>query len=210
MLVDLFMSAGGNSWSAVSRTNWLSEQLMGEWAGVTTEGGYVTGLDLGNSNLVGPFPDRLGELTRLRSANLRGNLLTGCIPHNERLRSALSASWQSGPEPGWELVILNAVYNVIVEYGGLEAIRDPQVSLGWDDFLDRTYGLGLAPCPPPLPSAGIVAYDRQSAATDRQDPAGHPGPLRETTGRRRVPSSPGRGRCVPIPAWGYSAAAGGA
>ena len=168
VLVDLFLGTGGNTWPAGSRTNWLSSQPMGQWAGVTTEGGYVTGVDLGGSNLAGPFPQRLGELTRLRSANLRGNQLTGCIPYNQRLRDALADSYQEGPEPGWELVILNAIYNVIVDYGGLEAIRDPQVSLGWDDFVDRTYGLGLAPCPPPLPSAGVVAYDRQSAATDRQ------------------------------------------
>ena len=172
MLVDLYLGAGGNSWTVSSRTNWLSSQSMGTWAGVATEGGYVTGLDLGSSNLAGPFPERLGELTRLESANLRGNQLSGCIPYNQRLRNALSDSYQSSPgagqEPGWDLVIANAIYNVIVEHGGLEAIRDPQVSLGWNDFLEQTYGLGLAPCPPPLPTADIVAYGRQSAATDRQ------------------------------------------
>ena len=171
VLVDLYLGTGGNSWIVSSRTNWLSSQLMGQWAGVTTEGGYVTGLDLGSSNLAGPFPERLGELSRLRSANLRGNQLTGCIPYNQRLRNALSDSYQSNPaagqEPGWDLVIANAIYNVIVEHGGLEAIRDPQVSLGWNDFLEQTYGLGLAPCPPPLPNVEWW-YDRQSAATDRQ------------------------------------------
>lgn len=169
MLVDLYLGAGGNAWSAASRTNWLSEQPMGEWAGVTTEGGYVTRLDLGAANLAGPFPERLGELTLLRSANLRGNSLTGCIPYDEGLRNALSDSYQSGrgagQEPDYALIVLEAIYNVLIAENNLEYIRDPELGVGWEDFMARTYGLGLAPCPPPV-SPG-VALERQSAATDR-------------------------------------------
>ena len=102
VLVDLYLGAGGNSWIVSNRTNWLSSQPMGAWAGVTTEDGYVTGLDLGSSNLAGPFPERLGELTRLRSANLRGNALSGCIPYNQRLHNALSDSYESSPVAGQE------------------------------------------------------------------------------------------------------------
>ena len=66
---------------------------MGQWAGVTTEGGYVTRLDLGSNNLTEEIPARLGSLGRLQSANLRGNRLTGCIPDNTRLRNALFESY---------------------------------------------------------------------------------------------------------------------
>lgn len=144
---------------------------MGTWAGVTTEGGYVTGLDLGSNNLAGQIPDRLGHLTRLQSVNIRGNDWSGCIPYGDRLRNALSRSYNAGraaQEPGWDLIILHAIHDVLIEEFGLEAVRTSEESLGWQDFLDRTYGLGLAPCPPPLPARDIVPYARQYAGTDRE------------------------------------------
>ena len=145
---------------------------MGQWAGVTTEGGYVTQVDLGSSGLTGEFPERLGHLTRLQSANLRGNELTGCVPAGQRLRSALSRSYDAGrgpgTEPGWDLIILHALHNVLVGEYGLEAVVSSDETLGWQDFLDRTYGLGLAPCPPPAPTRGIVPYARQYEDTDRE------------------------------------------
>ncbi len=172
VLVSVYNVTGGPRWDANARTNWLSDRPMGQWTGVTTEGGYVTRIDLGSSGLSGPFPDRLGHLTRLQSANLRGNELTGCIPYGTRLRNALSQSYNlgrgPGTEPGWDLLILQAIHNVLVEQNGLEAVRDPEVSLGWDDFLDQTYGLGLAPCPPPPPTSGIVPYARQYDDTDKE------------------------------------------
>ena len=169
--MSLYNSTGGPRWDADARANWLSDRPMGEWAGVTTEGGYVTRVDLGSSNLTGSIPVRLGSLTRLESANLRGNELTGCIPHHSRLRSALDHSYNAGrgpgKEPGWDLIILHALNNVLIAENGLEAVRNPEISLGWNDFLDQTYGLGLAPCPPPPPSAGLRTGLTPSAATDK-------------------------------------------
>ena len=180
MLVDLYLGTGGNAWSAGSRTNWLSEQPMGQWAGVTTEGGYVTGLDLGAANLAGPFPERLGELTRLRSANLRGNSLTGCIPYDERLRNALSDSYQSGrgagKEPDYALIVLEAIYNVLIVENNLEYIRDPELGVGWEDFMERDLWVGAGP----LPAAGLPRRGLRPPEC-RHRPgraAGHPRPLR--------------------------------
>ncbi len=172
MLVSLYNGTGGPRWDADARANWLSDKPMGEWAGVTTEGGYVTHVDLGSSNLTGEFPDRLGHLTRLEWANLRDNQLTGCIPYSARLRGALSQSYNlghgPGTEPGWDIIILLALNNVLIAEHGLEAVRDPEISLGWQDFLDQTHGLGLAPCPPPAPGRGITPYARQYDDTDRE------------------------------------------
>ena len=172
VLEAVYRATGGPSWDADARANWLSDRPMGQWAGVTTEGGYVTRVDLGSSGLSGQFPERLGHLTRLQSANLRGNELTGCIPAGTRLRNALARSYDAargpGTEPGWDLVILHAIHDVLIEEFGLEAIRTSEESLGWQDFLDGTYGLGLAPCPPPPPARGIVPYARQYEDTDRE------------------------------------------
>ena len=172
VLQAVYQATGGPSWSNSASNNWLSEKPMGEWAGVTTEGGYVTHIALASNNLTGQIPDRLGHLTRLQSANLRGNDLTGCIPHGPRLRSALSQSYNAGrgpgKVPGWDLIILQAINDVLIDYNGLELLRDPEISLGWSDFLDQTHGLGLSPCPPPAPTAGLVGYDRQNATSDRR------------------------------------------
>ena len=172
VLETVYRATGGPGWSNSASNNWLSDKPMGEWAGVTTEGGYVTHVALASNNLTGQVPDRLGHLTRLQSANLRGNDLTGCIPHGPRLRSALAQSYNAGrgpgKVPGWDLIILQAINDVLIDYDGLELLRDPEISLGWSDFLDQTHGLGLPPCPPPAPTAGLVGYDRQNATSDRR------------------------------------------
>ena len=168
----VYNATGGSRWDADARVNWLSDKPMAEWAGVTTEEGYVNELDLGSSGLSGEIPARLGELTGLKSANLRGNELTGCIPYNTRLRNALFQSYNlgrgPGKEPGWDIIILHALHDVLIAQNGLEALRTSDESLGWQDFLDQTYGLGLAPCPPPAPTAGLKAYNFQTSETDKE------------------------------------------
>ena len=168
----VYNATGGSRWDADARVNWLSDKPMAEWSGVTTEEGYVNELDLGSSGLNGEIPARLGELTGLKSANLRGNELTGCIPYNTRLRNALFQSYNlgrgPGKEPGWDIIILHALHDVLIGQNGLEALRTSDESLGWQDFLDQTYGLGLAPCPPPAPTAGLKAYNFQTSETDKE------------------------------------------
>ena len=171
ILEAVYRATGGPGWSDSASNNWLSSQPMGQWAGVTTEGGYVTHIDLSGNGLTGEIPGRLGHLTELQTANIRGNDWTGCIPYSARLRSALSRSYNSGRaanEPGWDLVILHAIHDTLIEEFGLEAVRTSEESLGWQTFLDATYGLGLAPCPPPPPARGIVPYARQYDDTDRE------------------------------------------
>ena len=80
-LVALYRAAGGDDW--IDRTNWLSDEPLGTWYGVQTEGGRVVHLDLcgpGGNNLRGSIPAELGDLTALEELRLSNNFLTGPIP----------------------------------------------------------------------------------------------------------------------------------
>ena len=78
-LVALYNATGGANWT--DNTNWLSNEALSEWHGVTTNSdGRVTRLELNINQLTGPIPAALGNLTNLRTLNLHGNELTGTIP----------------------------------------------------------------------------------------------------------------------------------
>ena len=50
-LIALYNSTNGAQWR--DNTNWLTDAPVGEWYGVTVEGGRVVRLQLGNNNLQG-------------------------------------------------------------------------------------------------------------------------------------------------------------
>ena len=78
-LVALYNATDGANWT--ENTNWLSNEPLGEWHGVTTEeDGRVTELNLRENNLTGDIPSGLGRLVRLERLDLQGNHLTGSIP----------------------------------------------------------------------------------------------------------------------------------
>ena len=78
-LVALYNATDGTNWT--NSTNWLTNTLLKDWYGVTTnDAGWVSGLDLGNNNLSGPIPAALGELTNLTDLVLAENQLSGPIP----------------------------------------------------------------------------------------------------------------------------------
>ena len=78
-LVALYNATGGANWT--DNTNWLSNEALSEWHGVTTNSdGRVTRLELNNNQLTGPIPAELGDLTNLQHLYLFNNMLTGEIP----------------------------------------------------------------------------------------------------------------------------------
>ena len=79
-LVALYHATGGDNWT--NNTNWLSDQPVGFWHGVTTRinDGRVTRLDLSENNLSGRIPAELEGLKLLIELSLHRNELTGQIP----------------------------------------------------------------------------------------------------------------------------------
>ena len=77
-LVVLYHAAGGDNWN--NNENWLSDEPLGEWHGVTTDDGRVIDLDLSENQLSGEIPAQVGRLTDLAGLSLWGNQLQGEIP----------------------------------------------------------------------------------------------------------------------------------
>ena len=77
-LVALYNAADGENWT--NNTNWLSNNDISTWHGVSVSGGKVTHLGLQANNLTGEIPAELGNLTNLERLGLEGNQLRGEIP----------------------------------------------------------------------------------------------------------------------------------
>lgn len=78
-LVALYHATGGANWAR--NANWLSEEPIGTWYGVTTdENGGVTEINLNRNLLSGHLPPALGSLSNLEILRLSGNSLAGPIP----------------------------------------------------------------------------------------------------------------------------------
>lgn len=69
---------GGQSWE--DRSAWGTDAGVGDWYGVTTDGGRVVELSLPDNGLAGPLPAELANLGQLRVMNLSGNDLSGAFP----------------------------------------------------------------------------------------------------------------------------------
>ena len=67
-LVALFEATNGPNWR--NNTNWLSDEPIGEWFGVTTDDNDVVEIDLSYNNLSGEIPPELGNLTKLQVLDL--------------------------------------------------------------------------------------------------------------------------------------------
>ena len=78
-LVALYNATNGANWT--DKANWLSDEPLGEWQGVTTDDdGSVTQIRLGDNNLVGSIPSDLGDLSNLEILALEVNQISGVIP----------------------------------------------------------------------------------------------------------------------------------
>ena len=77
-LVAFYNATDGANWA--NNENWLSDEPLDAWHGVTVSDGRVTGLDLEQNQLTGPIPAELGRLSSLKDLQLYSNELTGPIP----------------------------------------------------------------------------------------------------------------------------------
>ena len=78
-LVELYNATNGANWT--NRDNWLSDEPLSKWQGVTTnDDGRVTKIELWGNNLVGSIPSDLGDLSHLEILALQINQLSGAIP----------------------------------------------------------------------------------------------------------------------------------
>ena len=78
-LVRLYNATDGPNWA--NSTNWLSDEPLSAWHGVTTNAeGRVTVLDLNLNGLDGQIPGAIGDLDRVEVLHLFINDLKGSIP----------------------------------------------------------------------------------------------------------------------------------
>ena len=78
VLVALYNATDGPNWT--NSTNWLSDEPLGDWHGVTVSNGRVTRLELQENQLSGPIPAELANLTNLTHLGFGWNQLSGSIP----------------------------------------------------------------------------------------------------------------------------------
>ena len=119
-LVALYDATDGARWW--NNVNWLSDEPLGSWYGVTTDSnGRVTRLELRENELKGTFPAELGGIASLQVLDLRSNRLSGPIPSElgdltNLWGLALGGNHLSGPIPPelsslTNLRLLNVSYN---------------------------------------------------------------------------------------------------
>ena len=94
-LVALYNATNGPNWE--NNYNWLSDEPLDHWAGVSIDTeGRVTRLSLSSNRLAGPIPGELGNLSNLDGLSLAGNQLTGPIPGELSSLSNLTILYLSG------------------------------------------------------------------------------------------------------------------
>ncbi len=78
-LIAVYHATGGPGWAR--NTNWLTDEPLGSWSGVTTDvNGRVIELDLNRNALSGTIPAGMGTLQNLKILRMSGNSLEGPIP----------------------------------------------------------------------------------------------------------------------------------
>lgn len=77
-LVELYNATNGPNWT--NKSNWLSNQPIRTWYGVTVVGDNITEIKLKKNNLTGTIPAELGQLTSMKYLSLDTNKLSGNIP----------------------------------------------------------------------------------------------------------------------------------
>jgi Leucine-rich repeat (LRR) protein/PKD repeat protein len=77
-LVALYTATDGANWT--DHTNWMSDNPVNTWNGITVTDERVTGIQLESNHLNGTLPAQIINLDALTSLRLGDNLLTGSLP----------------------------------------------------------------------------------------------------------------------------------
>lgn len=77
-LVALCNSTDGANWT--NKENWLSQNPLSTWFGITVQDGRVTAIELPENGLAGTIPESIGDVNKLQNLDLSENNLSGAIP----------------------------------------------------------------------------------------------------------------------------------
>ena len=108
-LIALYCATDGDNWT--DNTNWLTNEDIHDWHGVSALPGRVTSLQLPDNQLSGEIPD-LSALTNLRFLSLWGNELTGEIPDLSAFSNLTGLHLNSNQLSG-EIPDLSALTNLL-------------------------------------------------------------------------------------------------
>ena len=112
-LVALYNATDGSNWT--NNNNWLANQPLATWYGVTTDGsGHVTELRLPDNRLSGSIPD-LSALTNLVELSFAANDLTGSIPDVSALTNLTRLNLKDNDLTG-SIPELSALTNLLILY----------------------------------------------------------------------------------------------
>jgi len=77
-LEAFYQATGGEQW--LNKDNWLTDEPLEQWYGVSVADGHVAALILDDNGLTGQLPDELGQLSHLGILSLANNQLSGALP----------------------------------------------------------------------------------------------------------------------------------
>ena len=195
-LVAIYNSTNGDNWN--TNRNWLSDEPIGTWHGVTTnDDGRVSLLNLWGNNLTGTLPAELGDLEQVQTLRFEYNHISGPIPPEVGNLSQLftftaNGNQLSGPIPA-EMANLTRLGLLDVAYNDLTCVPASLEALGSSAYWGFFWDSDLVTCSEQVPTAtntDAPAATDTVTATNTAAPtatAQRPQPIRIYRPRRQQP-----------------------
>ena len=116
-LVAFYNATDGDNWT--NNTNWLSDEPIGDWYGVTTNAdGRVAAIELSDNLVGGTLPNSIDDLSELRTLDLSWNRHEG-----ESDQPGIPFRAGSGPGIGWDGGLGGAIPSSIGNLSKLEKLN---------------------------------------------------------------------------------------
>ena len=154
-----------------NNTNWLTNNDISTWYGVSVSNGLVTGLVLAGNQLTGEIPKELGSLTNLEELNLSFNQLSGEIPTSLGNLANLKELWLVGDPLNPVNQLSGALPEELGNLTNLEVLilnnnqlsgELPQSLTGLKKLMSFSFGDNAGLCAP----SGVQAWLQGIADTD--------------------------------------------